>query len=49
LNPDNVINFVQRALVLVGNAHFVYMNDRRKTMLAKLLPECIDLIDDPDG
>ena len=23
LNPDDVINIVQRALVLVGNAHFV--------------------------
>jgi len=31
LNPDDVINTVQRARVLVCNVHFVYINDKRKT------------------
>lgn len=35
LHPGNIINIVQRGLELIGNIHFVYMNDRRNTMLAK--------------
>lgn len=49
LNPDDVINIVQRALVLIGNAHYVYMSDRRRSMLSRILPDCIDLMDDTEG
>lgn len=49
IDPNDVINIVQRALVLIGNAHYIYMSDRRKTLLSKLLPESVDLIDDSSG
>ena len=39
IDPNDVIGIVQRALVLIGNAHYVYMTDRRKTVLNKLIPE----------
>ncbi|XP_062591130.1 uncharacterized protein LOC134252663 [Saccostrea cucullata] len=39
----------KRALVLIGNAHYVYLTDRRKTLLSKLVPECVDLIEDSSG
>ena len=38
LDPRDVIDIVERALVLIGNAHFVYMTDRRKAMLGRILP-----------
>lgn len=49
IDPNDVIGIVQRALVLIGNAHYVYMTDRRKTLLSKLVPECVDLIEDSSG
>ncbi|VDI42972.1 Hypothetical predicted protein [Mytilus galloprovincialis] len=49
LNPVDVIDIVQRALVLIGNAHYVYLTDRRRSMLGRVLPECLDLSTDKDG
>ncbi|CAG2213564.1 uncharacterized protein LOC143063943 [Mytilus galloprovincialis] len=49
LNPVDVIDIVQRALVLIGNAHYVYLTDRRRSMLGRVLPECLDLLTDKDG
>lgn len=46
VDPVDVINIVQRALVLIGNAHFVFMTDRRKGLLSRILPDCVDLVDD---
>ncbi|CAC5393959.1 unnamed protein product [Mytilus coruscus] len=39
LNEVDVIDIVQRALGLIGNAHYVY----------RVLPECLDLLADKDG
>lgn len=44
MNPSDVIELVRRAIVLVGNAHFLYNNDRRKAILASSMPEAIDLL-----
>ena len=41
-----VIDMVKRAISLVGNASFCAFSDRRKGLLAKLVSECIDLLDD---
>lgn len=49
IDPNDVINIVQRASVLIGNVHYIYMTDRRKTLLRKLLPESVDLIYDSSG
>ena len=49
IDLNDVIDIVQRALVLIGNAHYVYMTDRRKTLLSKLVSECVDLIEDSFG
>lgn len=49
VDPVDVINIVQCALVLIGNAHFVFMTDRRKGLLSRILPDCVqnvDLVDD---
>ena len=44
--PAVVIDMVKRAISLVGNASFCATSDRRKGLLAKLTPECLDLLDD---
>ncbi|CAC5412928.1 C1QL [Mytilus coruscus] len=49
LNPADVIDIVQRALVLIGNAHYVYLSDDRRSMFDRVLPSCIDLLADKDG
>ena len=49
IDPNDFIGKVQRDLVLVGNAYYVYMTDRRKTLLSKLVPEYADLIEDSSG
>jgi hypothetical protein len=49
IDPNNVIGIVQRAVVFIGNVHYVYMTDRRRTLLNKLVPECVDLIEDIAG
>ena len=44
MDPSDVISLVQCAIVLLGNAHFVYNIERRKSVLAKALPEAVDLL-----
>ena len=46
IHPAVVIDMVKRAISLVGNAPFCATSDRRKGLLAKLAPECLDLLDD---
>ncbi len=46
LPPVTVIDMLRRAISLVGNASFCATSDRRKGLLAKLAPECLDLLDD---
>jgi hypothetical protein len=46
MNPSDVIQLVQRAVMLVGNAHFLYNTDRRKAVLAKTMPESVDVLSD---
>ena len=49
IDSNDVIGIVERALVLIGNAHYVYMTDWRETLLSKLVPKCVDLIEDSSG
>ena len=44
MDPSDVISLVQCAIVLLGNAHFVYNIERRKSVLVKALPEAVDLL-----
>ena len=44
MEPADVIQLVQCAIVLLGNAHFIYNSERRKSVLAKTMPETIDLL-----
>ena len=46
LPPSVVVDALKRAVALVGNASFCAMNDRRKGLLAKIAPDCLDLLDD---
>lgn len=46
LPPATIIDMVKRVISLVGNASFCATSDRRKGLLAKLAPECLDLLDD---
>jgi len=49
IDPRDVIDIVQRSLVLIGNAHYVYLTDRRKSLLGKLIPDRMDLLNDNIG
>ena len=44
LDPSIVVEFVRQALV--GNASFCGLSDRRESLLAKVSPECLDLLDE---
>lgn len=44
MDPSDVIQFVHRAIMFVGNAHFLYNRDRRKAVLAKTMPESVDVL-----
>lgn len=44
MDPSDVIQFVQRAIMFVGNAHFLYNTDRCKAVLAKTMPESVDVL-----
>ena len=46
LDPSIVVEFVRQAISLVGNASFCGLSDRRKILLAKVSPECLDLLDE---
>ena len=45
LPPSVVVDALKRAVALVGNASFCAMNDRRKGLLAKIAPDCLDLLE----
>ena len=49
MDPSDVIQLVQRAIVLIGNAHFVFNTERRKAIMAKCMPENLDMLTDKDG
>ena len=38
MDPADVIQLVQRAIVLIGNAHFIFINERRKAIMATSMP-----------
>lgn len=48
VDPIDIINIVQRAItcIFIGNAHFVYMRDRRKGLLRRILSDCVNLVVD---
>ena len=47
LDPSAVIESVQNAISFIGNASHCALVDRRKGLLAKVSPDCLDLVDDP--
>jgi hypothetical protein len=40
---------VQRAIVLIGNAHFIFINERRKAIMATSMPENMDMLSEKEG
>ena len=46
LDPSVVVDFVRQAISLVGNASFSGLSDHRKSLLAKVSPESLDLLDE---
>lgn len=44
MDPSDVINFVQREIVLTGNAHFIYNTERRRAIMGKTMPDNLDCI-----
>jgi hypothetical protein len=40
---------VQRAIVLIGNAHFFFINDHRKAIMATSMPENMDMLPEKEG
>ena len=46
VDPSLVIDFARRTMSLVGNASHCALTDRRKSLLAKVSEECLDLVDD---
>ena len=49
MDPSDVIQLVQRAVVLTGNAHFIFNSERRKSIMAKTMPDNTDLLSDKKG
>ena len=49
MDPSDVIQLTQRAIVLEGNAHYVYNTDRRKAMLVKTMPDSLDFLNEKKG
>ena len=46
VDPSLVIDFACCTMSLVGNASHCALTDRRKSLLAKVSAECLDLVDD---
>ena len=44
MDPADVIQLTQRAIVLAGNAHYIFNYDRRKAVLAKTMPDNLDFL-----
>ena len=40
---------MQRAIVLIGNAHFIFINDHRKAIMATSMPENMDMLSEKEG
>ena len=49
MDPADVIQLVQRAIVLIGNAHFIFINERRKAIMAISMPENMDMLSEKEG
>ena len=49
MDPSDVIQFVQRAIVLTGNAHFVFNSERRRAIMGKTMPDNVDLLSEKKG
>ena len=49
MDPADVIQLVQRAIVLIGNAHFIFINERRKAIMATSMPENMDMLSEKEG
>ena len=47
IDPAVVVEAIQRAISLIGIASHCALVDQRKGLLAKVLPQTLDLIDDP--
>ena len=48
IDPALVIEACRRAMSLIGNTSHCALVDRRKGLLAKVSPDCLDLVDDPE-
>ena len=46
LDPSVVVEFIRQVILLVGNASFYALSDRRKGMCAMVSPESLDLPDE---
>ena len=44
MDPADVIQLAQRAIVLTGNAHYIFNYDRRKAVLAKTMSDNLDFL-----
>lgn len=44
MDPADVIQLAQRAIVLTGNAHYIFNYDRHKAVLAKTMPDNLDFL-----
>ena len=49
MDPSDVINFVQRAIVLTGNVHVIYNTERRRAIIGKTMPDNLDCISNKKG
>jgi hypothetical protein len=49
MDPSDVINFVQRAIVLTGNVHVIYNTERRRAIFGKTMPDNLDCISNKKG
>ena len=46
VDPNDVILYLKAAVSLIGNAFFVFLKERRKSLLFKILPDCVDMLED---
>lgn len=49
MDPSDIIQLTQRAIVLAGNAHYVFNTDRRKAVLSQTMPDNLDLLSEKKG
>ena len=46
VDPNDVILYLKAVVSLIGNALFVFLKERRKSMLIKILPDCVEMLED---